>query len=233
MKLKVLGSSSKGNCYIFGDDNACLIVEAGIPVKTVLQALDFDIGKIRAVLVTHEHGDHAKYVSEWLFRGVPVYMTGGTAKALGLSGASLKTVKPGEVKNLEPFAARCFDVKHDAAEPVGFVLSRKGRNILFITDALYLKYRFKGLNHILIEANYDINLLNLCDLPYRNRVIENHMSIDTCIDALKSSDLTAVENIVLIHLSDKSSNAEDFRERVISATGIPVYIADKGFEMYL
>ena len=62
MRLRCLGSSSLGNCYLLENDRECLVLEAGLPMKEVKKALDFDISKIVGVLITHEHGDHAKYI---------------------------------------------------------------------------------------------------------------------------------------------------------------------------
>ena len=61
MKLKVLGSGSSGNCYILENDNEALIIEAGLPFMKVKKALNFNVMKIKAVLITHIHSDHHFY----------------------------------------------------------------------------------------------------------------------------------------------------------------------------
>ena len=58
MKLKVLGSSSSGNCYILESDTEALIIEAGLPFMEVKKALNFNVRKIVGVVVSHSHGDH-------------------------------------------------------------------------------------------------------------------------------------------------------------------------------
>lgn len=73
MKLKCLGSSSSGNCYILENDFEALVIEAGIPFMTVKKALDFNINKIVGVLVSHQHLDHAKYSAEYEKAGIPVF----------------------------------------------------------------------------------------------------------------------------------------------------------------
>ena len=55
MKLNCLGSSSVGNCYILEDDNDCLIIEAGVKIKDVKKAVNFNIAKVRGVVISHEH----------------------------------------------------------------------------------------------------------------------------------------------------------------------------------
>lgn len=61
MKLKVLGSSSSGNCYILDAHEEILILDAGVNFKEVQKALEFDFRGVRGVLITHEHMDHLKY----------------------------------------------------------------------------------------------------------------------------------------------------------------------------
>ena len=101
---------------------------------------------------------------------------------------------------------------------------------MFATDTYYLPNTFKGLNHILIECNYSDELLGNdgIALSRKKRLLTSHLSIDTCIGALRANDLSNVQNIVLIHLSNDHSNAADFKTRVENETGIPTTIAEKG-----
>jgi phosphoribosyl 1,2-cyclic phosphodiesterase len=111
--------------------------------------------------------------------------------------------------------------------------------LLYITDSYYCKYRFKGLNHIMIEANYSKEILNEnlyndnTALPVRDRVVESHMSLETCKEFLQANDLSQVKDIALIHLSDSNSDAERFKREVEGLTGKPTYIASKGLEIEL
>ena len=63
MKLRVLGSGSSGNCYVLENETEALIIEAGIPFMEVKKILNFNVRKIAGVVVSHSHGDHAKYIS--------------------------------------------------------------------------------------------------------------------------------------------------------------------------
>jgi phosphoribosyl 1,2-cyclic phosphodiesterase len=65
----------------------------------------------------------------------------------------------------------------------------------------------------------------------RNRTLQSHMSLETCREALQSNDLRAVNNIVLIHLSDQNSNADEFRREIQESTGKTVHIAGKGMTL--
>lgn len=55
MKLKVIGSSSKGNAYILETETGILILDAGVPFREIQKALDFDLERIKGCLITHEH----------------------------------------------------------------------------------------------------------------------------------------------------------------------------------
>lgn len=236
MTLHVLNSGSAGNCYIFEAKDAVLIVECGVPFKDVKKALKFDLSKVVGCLVTHEHGDHAKWMGEYTFNSVPCYASIGTHKATlsnSIPAYSRRTVISGKEFVCGPFTILPFDIKHDAAEPLGFIIQHPEMgNTLFLTDSMYSPYTFKNLNNILIEANYceDIIERRLQDGSnsyVRDRVITNHMSIQTCEKLLLANDLSAVNNIMLIHLSDVNSDALAFQKRISDCTGKNVTIASK------
>lgn len=236
VKLTVLGSSSKGNCYLFEDSNSCLVVEAGVRLTEVKKALNYNVSKICACIVTHEHKDHSKYINDYLQSGIKCYTSKGTAEMVGLDSRYLVTVKPLQLFCVEGWRIMPFSTKHDCKEPLGYLINhRECGTVLFATDTYYLPNTFKNLNYVLIECNYDISILNKNDVneSLRKRLIGSHMSIDTCVDALKANDLSKVEAIILIHLSNGNSNAEAFKTRVEIETGIPTFIAEKGVELFL
>lgn len=239
MKLHVLGSSSKGNCYILENEKEALVIECGLPLLEVKKALNFNISKIAGVLVSHEHGDHAKYVSEFLASRIRVFASMGTIHKKGLVNNSTKfypiQLKSKEKQRIGDFMILPFDVKHDAEEPIGFLITHSETgNILFATDTYYLPYRFEKLSNILIECNYRIDILERnieqgrIPVGLKNRTLQSHMSFDTCKDTLLANDLSLVNNIVLIHLSDGNSDSKQFRDDIHQSTGKVVHIAEKG-----
>lgn len=238
MKLKVIGTGSKGNSYLLYNEQEALLIECGVGIKAIKQALNFDLSKLVACIVTHEHGDHAKSINDLMAAGVDVYATAGThgvAELNSLYNHRAIYIKYQTQFTIGNFKIMAFDIKHDAAEPCGFLINHpECGTTLFLTDAIYSAYTFKGLNNIIIEANYDsaIAKRKLGDMEFlRNRIINNHMSIDTCCEALKANDLSAVNNIVLIHLSDSNSNEADFKQRVQNATGKTCTVASNGLDM--
>lgn len=237
MKLKVLGSGSSGNCYLLENQNECLIIEAGVSIKELKIALNFDFSKIVGCIVTHEHGDHATQVKNLQQHGIDCFMSAGTASVADkatLHNARTKIIKDGQSFALGGFRVLPFDVKHDAIEPLGFLIYHPDcGKVLFITDSKYSPYTFNGLNQIIIEANYSQEIIDSKftrenELAFlKKRIINSHFSIENCAELLKSNDLSHVNNIILIHLSNGNSNEVDFVKQiedltaktVISATG--------------
>lgn len=237
MELKILGSNSASNCYVFDNGKEALVVECGMPFKEVKKTVNFDISRIVGCLISHEHGDHAKEVQKFIDSRIPVYMSNGTAKSLDLDMKNrlLSTMVDSGIYHIGNFTVQAFNVQHDCAEPFGFLIHHPETGmILFATDTYYLAYTFRGLNNILIECNYRLDILeaNIATgrVPAitRDRTIKSHMSYETCQETLLANDLSAVNNIVLIHLSNGNSNAVDFQKGIHEATGKTVHIADKG-----
>jgi phosphoribosyl 1,2-cyclic phosphodiesterase len=238
MKLKIINSGSVGNCYILENDSCALVIECGVNFKDIKQALDFNLQKVAGVLITHEHGDHCKAIKDVLAAGLNVHASAGTIKAMGRhSHRFLPMLKMSKI-NIGEFIVMAFDVKHDAEEPFGFLIHHpECGNVLFVTDSYYVEHTFKGLNQVIVEANYcpEIVKQRAADgklhVSVADRVFTSHMSIDTCLGLLKANDLSAVNNIVLIHLSDGNSNAAQFKRQVEELTGKTVTVAAKNTEI--
>lgn len=118
LKLKVLGSSSSGNCYLIETENSKLILDAGVNFKDVQKALNFDFKSIQGVLITHEHMDHLKYAPNFAINGVDIYASAGTFAKLDLKGHRFKVIKALQQFTLGSFTILPFDTQHDAAEPL-------------------------------------------------------------------------------------------------------------------
>jgi len=239
MKLKVIGSSSAGNAYILENDQEALLIECGVQIAKIKQALGYQVRKVAGCIVSHEHKDHCKSVKEILGLGINVYASYGTHQAMQTeSHHRARFVHDGKVETIGGFKIKPFNVKHDAAEPFGYLINHAETGVvLFLTDSYYSEYKFSDLNNIIIEANYCQTILDrkvregLNPKFLRDRVITSHMSLATCKDLLKANDLTQVNNIVLIHLSDGNSNAAQFKKEVGEVTGKPIYIAQPGLNI--
>lgn len=241
MKLMILGSSSKGNCYLLIGKEETLIIEAGINIKEVKKALEFDLKSVVGCLITHEHGDHSKYIKEYIDAGIDIYASKGTFDALKIeSHHRLKTVISENKYNIKGFTIMPFDTKHDCIEPLGYLIRHNEiGTILFATDTYYLEYKFSGLNHVLIECNYSLDILNKnVEKGYihpiqKKRVMRSHFGLENVKEFLRVNDLSHVYNIILLHLSDSNSNAKKFKKQIYKLTNRKVFIANRGLEVIL
>lgn len=239
MQLKVINSNSTGNAYILENDQEALLVECGVRFDRIKEALNFNLSKVVGCIVTHEHKDHCKSVSDLLRAGINVYASPGTHKAMEtIQHHRAKLLVPGMEETIGGFKVKGFDVKHDCEEPMGFLISHPETGlILFLTDSYYVGYTFPGLNNVIIEANYCQIILKekvaagASPFFLRDRVFQSHMSIETCKKTLKANDLSKVQNIVLIHLSDGNSDARRFKIEVEEQTGKVIHVAEPGLSI--
>lgn len=231
IEIKTLATGSKGNCYHITDGSTPLLLECGISFKQIQQGVNFETSSLGGVLVTHEHKDHCKGVESVLNRGLDVYMSKGTQEALQLQHHRIVTVKSKKQFRVGTWTILPFDVQHDVNEPLGFLLqSDNGGKLLFATDTYYIKYKFSGLTHLMVECNYDQQTLDdnvesgRIHPAMRKRVMRSHFSLENLLEFFKANDLSKVEEIHLLHLSDGNSNVERIFKAVARATGKMIFI---------
>jgi phosphoribosyl 1,2-cyclic phosphodiesterase len=227
-----LASSSKGNCYHVTDGMTALLLEAGIRYKDIQRALNFQVSSIAGCLISHEHGDHGKAAADVIKAGIDVYASQGTLDALGLSGHRAKSIKAKQQFQIGTWTILPFDVQHDVAEPLGFLLvNRAGEKLVFATDTYYIRYRFPGLTHIMVECNYSLRILDenisagRVPAVMKKRLLKSHFSLEHVKDFLLANDLSKVQEIWLLHLSDNNSDAALFKREIQELTGKQVFIA--------
>lgn len=220
MHINSLASSSKGNAYVVYDGRTTILIECGLPLKELKRRSSFVIPSyISACLVSHLHNDHAKSLKDLLNAGVDCYALKETFNAKGIKNHHrAKTIENNVIFSVGTFTIAPLEMMHDVPCVGFYIYSNYSKEyLLFATDTYLIKAKPKSLNYIMIEANYDIELVE--DDSQRERLIKSHMSIETTIQYLKSIDLSNVKKIYLIHLSSRHSNEEDFKRRVQASTG--------------
>lgn len=218
MNLKVLGSGSSGNCYILENDNEALIIEAGVSFKEVKVALGFNVRKIVGVVASHCHLDHSKFLCEYEKVGIPVFKP--------YEPEIFQQVRYGK------FVIKSFGLVHDVPCCGFLVLHPDIGVLLYASDTEYIKYRFKGLNHILVECNYDKRLIP-DDAANRAHVLQGHMELQTTLEFLRINNNPDLRNVVLLHLSQNNADPVEFVVKASKVVQYPVWVAEKGLEVDL
>ncbi|MBJ6360832.1 MBL fold metallo-hydrolase [Paenibacillus sp. GCM10012307] len=227
-----IASSSAGNAYRVTDGQTMLLLEAGLAYKEIQRALDFKVTQLAGCLITHEHGDHSKSAKELMRAGVMVYTSAGTADALGLTGHRLQIVKPGERVQVGSWIILPFEIEHDAAEPLGFILANAAKDkLVFLTDTYYSRYTFPGMTHLMVECNYALDIVNrlveagTLHPAQKRRLLRSHFGLDNVKDMLRANDLSKLREVWLLHLSDSNSDADRFKREIQEITGTVVKVA--------
>ena len=225
MDITVHYSGSSGNLYRVDD----LLIEAGVSVKQIKKALNYRLSEITGCLITHSHGDHACATKDIMKAGIDCYCSQDTAKELGLSGHRLHILEAGKQIKIRGWVIKPFDLVHDVP-CLGFLVASGREKLLYANDTSYIPYRFRGLTVIMLGVNYDAEILvdnitcGYLNLEAGKRILKNHMSLDTAKGFFVANDISKVEEIYLLHLSDGNSNAEKFKREIQEITGRPVYI---------
>ncbi len=227
MRFCNIASGSSGNCTYIGDEETHLCVDAGLSGKRIEAGLN-DIGlttsDMSGILVTHEHSDHINGLGVISRRyGIPIYATGGTIQAIrsmpkfsDIPEYLFHEIKADMPFKLGDFSIRPIRISHDAAEPVAFRFDNKGKSIGVLTDLGkyddYIVENMKECNTVMVEANHDVNMLQVGPYPYqlKRRILgdKGHLSNDTCGRLLVDLISSRLENIVLGHLSHENNLAE-------------------------
>ncbi len=228
MVLKVLGSSSAGNCYILESDNEALIIEAGISFRDVKVAIGFNVRKIVGVVASHSHGDHCKYIEQYKKAGIHSICFGKELPEYNADKMKHYKVRMGQ------FVIKPLPLVHDVPCYGFYVEHPRIGSLIYASDTEYIKYRFKNLNHILVEANYSDDLIDN-EAVNREHVLRGHMSLQTALDFISTNDNPALRNVVLLHLSDNNADSAQFLQKTKETVkyGTDCYIAEKGLEVDL
>lgn len=234
MRLKCLGSSSAGNCYLLTSNSGeTLILDCGIPIKEIKKGLDWNIKDVVGVLCTHKHLDHSKSVNDFKAMGIPVFAPYRSLKPMIIGDYKLKI----QTFDLTTVDGRWTHTNSDGSECpcYGFLITHPemGR-MLYITDTELIKWRFKDINHILLGVNYDKDLVDKDNDPKTRHVFRGHLSIDTACDFVKANYSDNLQNVIMCHLSSENSDRDSFIEKMKRvACGANVDVAEPNKEWVL
>lgn len=216
LRVRILRSGSSGNAIFLDAGDVRLIVDAGLPVEMIvreLASLSIRPPDLTAVLLTHEHDDHAKGAAALSrMARCPVLANEGTlaASAAALSGTPVERFATGRPFAVGSLTIDAFPLPHDAAEPVGFTISRNGSSVVIATDlgssGDEIVARARAADLLILEANYDLRLLSVSPYPWflKNRILSTtgHLSNDAAASSVVAAAEGRLRTAVLVHLSE-------------------------------
>ena len=224
MELCSIASGSSGNCIYAGTDDCHVLIDAGISGKRIeagLNEIGYKTSEMDGILITHEHMDHIKGLGVVARRhGIPMYATKGTIDAImenrsvgEIDGSLFRVIRPEVPFRIGDMTVQPISTSHDAADPVAYRFSYGRQKIGVVTDlGTYNDYTvecLKGMDALLLEANHDVNMLQVGPYPYplKQRILgdRGHLSNENSGRLLCRLLHDNLKHIVLGHLSKENN----------------------------
>ncbi|MDR0333484.1 MAG: MBL fold metallo-hydrolase [Dysgonamonadaceae bacterium] len=223
-----LGSGSCGNSYYLGNSCYGILIDAGIGPRIMKKRLaehGIDFSFVRAVLVTHDHLDHIKsvgYLAEKMH--IPIYGTREVHRGItknpyvrnSLNG-SRQYIEKGIMFKIGGLKITAFDIPHDSVDSVGYFIEfGNGHKLMLATDVGTVTDKLgeyiRKANHVVIESNYDEEMLKNGKYPYflKQRITSGtgHLSNREIAEFLCENYESHHQNIWLCHLSGDNNYPE-------------------------
>jgi len=216
--LHILASGSKGNAAVVEGPAGSVLIDCGLSRKSLLARaaeLGIDMGRVQAVLFTHEHSDHVSGARVFCrrFEG-QLFATAGTIAARSyLAELPFTIIGHDDAFELCGMSVQVFPTSHDVADPIGFRFEAAWDTLGFCTDTGVLlpqaKEALRGCRILALESNHDERMLATGPYPYylKQRVGGRfgHLSNSQCADALSDLVTSDTEVVVGMHLSEKNN----------------------------
>lgn len=243
MLVAPLSSGSAGNSYYCESDGTAILVDAGLgprETKKRLEIIGFDISRVSALIITHEHYDHIRGADKIARKyQIPVYLTRGTLDASRMDTEEVKTVifennTSFTIGELQVHARRTI---HDAMDPACFVVeARDGTRVGIASDLGYVDKpvleHLTGCDGLFFESNHDLDMLRLGSYPWslKRRIMSRfgHLSNDDSVNAVQRLLGADLKALCMIHLSQKNNHESIVRDmctRLLNRTGASVEFA--------
>ncbi|MSR07399.1 MAG: MBL fold metallo-hydrolase [Gemmatimonadetes bacterium] len=218
MNVVVLGSGSRGNAVAITSDDVTVLVDAGFSPRALRKraaAAGVDLSRLAGVVLTHEHGDHARgAVALATSAGCELYASGGTLSRLGSAGRAIGQL---ETVAVGPFWVSACRTRHDAAEPIAVcVTGPEGEKLGIAYDlgeaGVAVRYLLRAADCLVVEANYDDVLLRTGPYPasVRERIAGSHGHLSNRAAAELLAELwhPGLRTVVLAHVSEQCNRPD-------------------------
>jgi phosphoribosyl 1,2-cyclic phosphodiesterase len=226
--VSILASGSSGNITLLETERTRILVDAGLGKRETLArlaAVERDIDRLDAVLITHEHTDHCNGLPQVLgIWKAPLYVTEPTMDVLqrtlphtfGKRLRGVESIQAGQRFTIGDIDVRAFAIPHDAADPIGFTFRTNGTKVAICTDLGYMsqlvKVHLRETDCLILESNHDLDMLKVGPYPWvvKQRVLSRtgHLSNHAVSEFLadpKGFDSRA-RYLVLAHISQENNN---------------------------
>jgi len=234
LQIASLGSGSAGNSVLVRSQQTTLLLDCGFTLKETvarMQTLGINPSDIDAILITHEHSDHTKGLGPIARKfNLPVWLTHGTWRALKDKKITrVKTFHAHDGFSLGDIRLDPFPTPHDAAESCQFVFTVEQKRFACLTDlgacTSHVKSMITGVNAILLESNYDPEMLRSGPYPpsLQARIASDwgHLSNEQAGSLLAQVDHAGMQYVLLGHLSERNNTDE------VALKTVCQYVADR------
>jgi len=220
-----LSSGSNANCYYIGNTNEAVLIDGGLSCRETekrLKRLKLSIRQVKAIFVSHEHGDHIHGVPSLSKKhNIPVYITPATRplrmefkKELIFSFRAYEEVKIGGL------TITAFPKFHDAFDPHSFIVASDTVTVGVFTDigrcCDHVTRHFRQCHAAFLESNYDEHMLETGRYPYalKNRIRggSGHLSNKEALQLFQQHRPSFMSHLFLSHLSQENNREEIVRK---------------------
>ena len=202
-------------------------MDTGISMKRINEGLlcnNLSFDNVEAIVITHEHSDHINGLGPILRKHeIPAYATEATIhymldqNKLGKVDTDLLScIVPDQPYNLAGMEVVPFSISHDAVDPVSYTVRKNEVKVAIATDmgsfSDYTISHLAGCYTLLLEANHDINMLQVGAYPFslKRRILGNkgHLSNDSTARLISRILHKNLSHILLGHLSQENNTPE-------------------------
>ncbi|MEG2454265.1 MAG: MBL fold metallo-hydrolase [Clostridia bacterium] len=231
LKLLTIASGSRGNCTYIASENTRLLVDAGVGIRRIIEALNtinVKVNDINGVLITHEHSDHISGLGALAERDIPVYAHERAYAAISrrVGGIAFESVDFFDAGfKIGDILVRPFRIPHDCCYPLGYSFENDGVKISIATDIGHITEglinNLIGSNILLLEANHDLEMLLKGSyqpaLKQRIQGANGHLSNDSAAIIIKKLVNCGLKRVILGHLSEENNYPELAFSTVVEA----------------